>query len=346
MNLENECLPIFYGHQSFHPRFGWLKKAFDATIADSQVFTRPDAPVTLGVGKNMVEAIRFWATAYGVITRIDPEKYAGYTPTQFAHGMFSENGLDPYLEDISSLWILHWRSLSPKSSLPIWWIAFNDFQPLEFTEAELEGAVISSIEASTFKTPSLMSIQRDIDCFLRMFSVKQGSKRSTWEDQLDSPFRQLRLISPALGKANAYRFKSPGVDSVPEVAVIVACLEFADRILGGAKVISLSRLVLDAGSPGQVLRISQDEIVQAIDSYFGSDGEVKIASAAGALMLAIEGNPIQIAQQVLISHHATRGVRKRTRKNQAFFGPNSYLPSVEIMESSGLFAFAEGDTDE
>jgi len=50
--------PVFARHETFHPWFGWLKKGFDAATQDPEVFLREDAPVRLGVGKNMVNAIR------------------------------------------------------------------------------------------------------------------------------------------------------------------------------------------------------------------------------------------------------------------------------------------------
>jgi hypothetical protein len=42
----------FARHETFHPRFGWLKKGYDLALEDAQVFLRDDAPVRLGVGKN------------------------------------------------------------------------------------------------------------------------------------------------------------------------------------------------------------------------------------------------------------------------------------------------------
>ena len=52
--------PKFAGHETFTLRYGWLKKAVDATGKDPEVFLRDDALVTLGVGKNMVRSIRHW----------------------------------------------------------------------------------------------------------------------------------------------------------------------------------------------------------------------------------------------------------------------------------------------
>ena len=54
--------PVFARHETFHPRHGWFRKAVVGVRAD-QIFTAADATVRLGVGKNMVRAIRFWATA-------------------------------------------------------------------------------------------------------------------------------------------------------------------------------------------------------------------------------------------------------------------------------------------
>lgn len=52
------------GHETFPCRYAWLPKAFLAIESDPKVFADEEkAMVTLGVGKNMVRAIRFWAQA-------------------------------------------------------------------------------------------------------------------------------------------------------------------------------------------------------------------------------------------------------------------------------------------
>ena len=61
----------FSGHESFPLRYPWLKKGFDAVAADAGAFLRDDAVATLGVGKNMVRAIRHWCLAAGVLVEGD-----------------------------------------------------------------------------------------------------------------------------------------------------------------------------------------------------------------------------------------------------------------------------------
>ena len=40
--------PKFAGHETFSLRYGWPKKAVDATAADPLVFTRDEAVIALG----------------------------------------------------------------------------------------------------------------------------------------------------------------------------------------------------------------------------------------------------------------------------------------------------------
>ena len=68
--LEPPPLPesvSFSRHETFVLRYGWLKKAFDGVTGDPAVFSREDAIVNLGVGKNMVRSIRHWALVAGIL---------------------------------------------------------------------------------------------------------------------------------------------------------------------------------------------------------------------------------------------------------------------------------------
>lgn len=88
--------PIFSGHESFACKSHWLKRGYDFIHAGHD-FNNDDAVVHLGVGKNMVASIKFWLKAFGLL---DNEQFVGY--------LFNDdNGKDPYLEDLGTLWLLH-----------------------------------------------------------------------------------------------------------------------------------------------------------------------------------------------------------------------------------------------
>lgn len=97
--------PIFSGHESFACKSHWLKRGYDFVIADRN-FNDDDAVVHLGVGKNMVASIRFWLKAVGLLQDNELNPIADY--------LFNdENGQDPYIEDIGTLWLLHFMLVNP-----------------------------------------------------------------------------------------------------------------------------------------------------------------------------------------------------------------------------------------
>src|SRR5690554_5286263 len=109
--LSTDYRPQFSGHETFPLRYGWLKKAYDAVDgrageSDAKTaFTRPESIAEFGVGKNMVLSLRHWATVTGMLVDVD----GVISTSSLGDLIFSENGLDPYLEYASTLWLLHWK---------------------------------------------------------------------------------------------------------------------------------------------------------------------------------------------------------------------------------------------
>jgi hypothetical protein len=100
MKVHEVCKQGFGLHQTFPPRFGWFKKAYDQALTNNAIFSDSDATVELGVGKNMVDAIAFWSLAFRILKaeQISKKTSAVYSSTEFGSLLFGEDGLDPYLE--------------------------------------------------------------------------------------------------------------------------------------------------------------------------------------------------------------------------------------------------------
>lgn len=101
MSISKVKKYAFSGHESFPCKALWLKKGYDFVVAGND-FNSPEAVIGLGVGKNMVASIRFWLRAFGVTENDSPTLLADY--------LFNgNNGKDMYLEDIATLWLLHFN---------------------------------------------------------------------------------------------------------------------------------------------------------------------------------------------------------------------------------------------
>ena len=88
----------FSGHESFPCKTLWLKKGYDF-ITNGGDFNAVEAVVRLGVGKNMVSSIRYWIKAFG----FNNEK----TKRIVKYIFDTDEGKDPFVEDIGTLWLLH-----------------------------------------------------------------------------------------------------------------------------------------------------------------------------------------------------------------------------------------------
>ena len=92
---------VFSGHESFPCKSLWLKKGYDFVVQGKD-FNSPEAVIDLGVGKNMVASIRYWLRVIGVCDNDQPTWLGNY--------LFNdENGKDVYIEDLATLWLLHFH---------------------------------------------------------------------------------------------------------------------------------------------------------------------------------------------------------------------------------------------
>ncbi|MCI0621605.1 MAG: DUF4007 family protein, partial [Acidobacteria bacterium] len=118
------------GHESFPCRYTWLPKAVHGLQKNPNLFAdETGAMVDLGVGKNMVRSIRFWAHAAGVVATA---KNCQYSLTDFGVSLLGEHGRDPFLEDIRTLWLLHWKlATDVDNPLLAWDYLLNGWQDPE-----------------------------------------------------------------------------------------------------------------------------------------------------------------------------------------------------------------------
>ena len=304
--LSEACQPAFARHETFHPRFGWLHKAV-VNAGDGAAFSAPDATVTLGVGKNMVNAIRYWGLAFKVLqleSNLQRPRLPLVLPTEFGTTLLGEDGWDPYLEDPASLWLLHWKLLAKPCTAPAWWIAFNDFSPLQFRETQLTSHIVQLAAAAGWPAVVESSIKKDVDCLLRTYTVRRHGRQAL-DDTLDCPFRELGLIEAAAGdEGPRWRGGLGPKPSLPAAVIAYAALDFAAMASAG-KSISLARLTHEPGSPGAVFRLTQMDLFGALTRYSAQSSDVSLVEPSGQRQLLFRSDPTALAADALHHHYAS-----------------------------------------
>jgi hypothetical protein len=314
--LSTSAVRAFARHETFHPRYGWLRKAVDAavnTLDDQDAFTAEDSTVALGVGKNMVKAIRFWGQAAKLIRDepvLGPKRKTVTRPTALGRYLFdADDGVDPYLELTGTIWLTHWWMLRPPSILPVWWIAFHRFTAIEFDEDALTRVVGEEIERANWKLPNASSVHKDIACILRMY-VRDDS-RASLDDLTDCPTRELGLLVRAQGDASRYRFNQGPKPSLPDLVVLHASLEWLARRGGGASV-GVAALATSPGGPGLAFRMSARELTETLERATAQQQNAGVSSVAGRPSLFTTTAPADAAWDALDSYYSANGRTPRS----------------------------------
>lgn len=151
----------------------------------------------------------------------------GLRPSELGEALFRDDGCDPYLEDPTTLWLVHWAVASNEQRATTWFWGFSYFHEPEFTKETLLSALLNWVSTVGWKRPSPSSLRRDLDCFVRTYLPSRQSA-SVPEDTLDCPLVELNLICET-GARHMYRFARGAQPQLPDPVLFYATLDYCTR---------------------------------------------------------------------------------------------------------------------
>lgn len=269
------------GHEKFVFRYGWLRKGFDAVSADPNIFTSDRSLVELGVGKNMVRAIRHWCLATGVLMYENREKKKNVLkPGWLGNQLFGPSNWDPYLEDIGTLWLLHWQLASNLERALVWHLLFSSYLETEFTKRQLHAFLNKQLDFLGIKTTEAM-INREIDCCLRTYLPMKTSKSQSKEDALDCPLAELGLLRFSTESGTHY-FNVGPKQSLPKEIFGVTLLLFINGLIKNRRTISIEECIYRKGSPGQIFKLDENSVIEYLEWLEKFlDGDLRLEETVG-----------------------------------------------------------------
>lgn len=275
----------FSGHDSFQCRHLWLKKGYDF-VKEEQSFNNEDAVVKLGVGKNMVLAIRYWLKAFNIIDNKDSLTY-------FGTKLFDEEiGYDPYLEDDASLWLLHYQLI--KTGLAsIYSIIFNEFrkEKLFFTKENFLNYLKRIQEINPELSFNDNTVTKDFSVFINMY--KNDSDNSNIEDSSSGILSDLDMLKVSITqdyngkKTEQFQIENYERDSLPEAVILYSILD--NESYGHS--ISLNSLEFDTNSPGSIFALNRSGLVNKISEIVKENKDITYTDNSGIKELQFKNKP-------------------------------------------------------
>jgi len=288
----------FGRHETFAVRYGWLSKGFQAMTAKngSKIFESDEATVKLGVGKNMVAAIKYWLRACSMIDPVEN------IPTELGICLLADNGLDPYLEDEATIWLLHWLLATNPELATSWYWFFNRFHKPEFTGQELITALSDFVNDQVMnkKKPSLGTLKNDATLIPRMYTQSKGNTRTPIEDALDSPFALLKLVTQSTGGRSYQSRPNPRPDLPLGILGFAVCEMFAMKQTTTIPIEDFMYSKDNYPAIGSVFRLTENDLVAKLEKLVGFIPNIfDIRDTAGQHQLYMSKNidPIEFVKQ-------------------------------------------------
>ena len=194
----------FSGHESFTCKTLWLKKGYDFINKDYN-FNAPDAVVQLGVGKNMVASIRYWMRAFGMTKNDELTDLATYL-------LDTEKGKDPFIEDLGTLWLLHFMLVSCEEATLYNWLFVRLQKERKIFDRQNVVSFVHRLMVEDGKQSiyNENTVKKDIGVLLQNYVLPQKSKAL---DDYSALLIDLDLIRTTDGKT--YVFNIEGKRQIP-----------------------------------------------------------------------------------------------------------------------------------
>lgn len=210
---------VFSGHESFPCKTLWLKKGYDF-VAQGKNFNSPEAVIDLGVGKNMVASIRYWLKVFGVCKNDQRTELGDY--------LFNdENGKDRYIEDLATLWLLHFNLVFNQEAT-LYHLLFCGYQKghTQFERDQIPTYVkLDMIEAEKQNAFNENTVKKDVAVLIQNYALPRKAQSN---EDFSSMLIDLDLIRQnAEGKG--YYFNLEGKRQVMKEIFMYALLMLKER---------------------------------------------------------------------------------------------------------------------
>jgi hypothetical protein len=220
----------------------------------------------------MVKSIQFWGDAFGVVEGSASE---GVNVTAFGQQLLEPaGGFDPYLEDLSSLWLLHW-TISTRANLGAWNTLFCDLRDSQFSRKRLAELAMKRARQGK-STISPKTIDDHVRILLSTYTSGRFEPEDILEESLGSPLQELGLLreSDRVDGEAIYAFEYGPKSGLTPGVFAHAVSDYWNATAAESATLSLRDITYGLRSPGSVFRLDEDSIV----SYLKEIGTITKSS--------------------------------------------------------------------
>jgi hypothetical protein len=271
----------FRAHDTFFIRKGWLYKGLKNVVVDSSVFMGGNGnPMDiLGIGANMVKSLRYWLQAVGLTNEPSAGKRT-QNLTPFGKIVYES---DKYMEEIGTLWFLHYKLASNLEEATAWYYFYNEFRLSEFTRDDFVVQLNNYIRMNDNEV-SERSLDDDYNCIINTYvpRVKSNPEKVQPESNIECPLGELGLIDIVNKKNRLYKKGTPKKDTLDPLVLLAVVLDNAN----GEAEVKISSIQTDKCNAGKIFNLDIITLVNLLNRL-DHMGYIKVIRTAGLDVIRI-----------------------------------------------------------
>lgn len=245
----------FGHHQSFYLRVNWLAKAFKMREEDPNFFFSEFGFEKIGLGRNMVKALRYWVVATAVMREVK-ENGSVHELTPFGQ-LVKEH--DRFIRFPLTSAALHILLASNREQATTWYWYFNEYGHRSSSNEELLQVLDEWVKMHHNRKVSLNTLKRDLDCLKLMYTVHARIEDDP-EEVVASPLSTLHLLHDT---REQFVKRTPELGDLDLDALYFNLLHYCE--LNDVNSVTLEELLVKQGLWGKLFHLSSNQILEALE---------------------------------------------------------------------------------
>lgn len=265
-------------HGSFYLRNGWPTKILDAVRNDAHIYSPNNellAVDTIGVGRVMIKAMRYWATVLGLTEESKDQLGVIQVLTPLGQ-LIAEHDL--FCTDKGTLWLLHRNISCSEDDATAWYWAFNIYPEFSFQKESFADALHSFLQlegASYSKT----AVSKEFDCFKNTYVSDQAFSLTKIIDEDTVPFFAPLKLLEYKGKGRFEKRRIPAQE-IPDDIFMYCLLVDNQEHLRENRQLSINTLLEGDKQVGRYMNLSFSAMLELLQKL-ENKGYLKLVNSFG-----------------------------------------------------------------
>lgn len=284
-------------HGSFYIRNGWPTKIINAINADHLIFSpnnEMDAVDNIGVGRVMVKAMRYWASAMGLATEDKIQQGVTCNLTNLGNVIAAR---DPFCQDKGTLWLLHRNLATNEAQATAWYWAFNVYNSKSFSKDDFCSAFYSYVQRAGGNYQK-NAVDKEFDCFKNTYvSDKAFDIEKIIEEDTVPFFASLRLLTYNSG---VFERTKMSTKDIPTDILLYCIMIDNEETLKNKRQLSIDMLLEEPNQVGKYMNLTYAVLLELL-LQLENQGYIKVINNFGNRHIEIITNSTPVA--ILNNHY-------------------------------------------